>query len=168
MNLKFLCRGPTLDVGCGIGRNLRHLPTGSLGVDPDQEAVRICQDLKLPALTDTDFFRAQANNSPLLFDSLLFSHVLEHLSDRDIRAVLTKYLPSLKPGGTVVVICPQERGFQFDSTHVNWLDSSHIRSHLQSIGIRIQRDYSFPFPRVFGRFFVYNEFVVSGLRPTLA
>ena len=44
-NLRRQHLGRTLDVGCGLGRNLMHLPAGSVGVDHNQRAVQVTRDL---------------------------------------------------------------------------------------------------------------------------
>jgi len=60
-----------------------------------------------------------------------------------------------------VVICPQERGYAADASHVRFLDLADMTRMCETVGTRVERTASFPFPRPLGRVFVYNEFVVT-------
>ena len=68
------------------------------------------------------------------FDSLLLAHVLEHLTTEDGIALLRKYTPFIKD--KVVVICPQEKGFASDETHINFLKHKDIEQMLKSCGLK--------------------------------
>lgn len=59
------------------------------------------------------------------------------------------------------MITPQERGYRSDDTHVEFLDFDALRQIAESLGLRVERSYSFPFPRWAGRLFKYNEFVLT-------
>ena len=59
-NLRRQHLGRTLDVGCGIGRNLQTLDPGSVGVDHNEHAVAVARDAGVAALTV-----AQWQESPL-------------------------------------------------------------------------------------------------------
>jgi len=160
-NLQRICQGQVLEVGCGIGRNLRNLDGRILGVDVDRSSVAIAQEQGLNAQNVDDFLATQ-EQQPQLFGTLLLSHVLEHLSEQDARAVMSTYLQWLQPGGVVVVECPQERGYKSDYTHIRWMGFAEITELLSEFGITITSQYSFPFPRWLGSAFLYNEFVVVG------
>lgn len=41
------CKGKTIDIGCGDGVLLSKLPKGSLGIDPDPDAIRLAKDKEL-------------------------------------------------------------------------------------------------------------------------
>ena len=102
--------GRTLEVGCGIGRNLRALAPAAVGVDHNATAVGIARDAGLPAFTPAQF-RDTEHASSGHFDSLLASHVLEHLSFDDAASLIDSYLIYVRAAGRVVMITPQERGF---------------------------------------------------------
>jgi 2-polyprenyl-3-methyl-5-hydroxy-6-metoxy-1,4-benzoquinol methylase len=156
-NLHRLDLGRTLDVGCGIGRNLVALPSGSVGVDHNIACVAACRAAGLDAY-DVDQFAAAADDLGR-FQSLLFAHVLEHMSRPESTELVRGYLPVLEDGGTVVVITPQARGFRSDPTHVDFVDFAAVRELAAALGLATARQYSFPFPAAFGRLFTYNEFV---------
>lgn len=158
-NLHRLDLGVTLDVGCGIGRNLAALPPGSVGVDHNATSVRLARSRGLTAFLP-EAFAATHQDRSAIFDSLLFAHVLEHMDEPESRRLVEAYLPFVRPGGRVVLICPQERGYASDSTHVRFLDDDAMSALCRSVGLTVERAYSFPFPRPAGRVFPHNEFVV--------
>ena len=158
-NLRRLHLGRTLDIGCGVGRNLAHLEDGSVGVDHSVTSVDVARRRGLVAYS-TDEFEGSADAVAGSFDSLLFAHVLEHLTfDAAVHLVRT-YLPMRREHGAVVVICPQERGQHSDPTHVTYLTPERIAALLTSLGLHIERSGSFPFPAFAGRWFTHNETVV--------
>lgn len=55
LNLKRQKLGRTLDIGCGIGRNLGALPAGSLGVDHNASAIEMARRDGLQAMTVEEF-----------------------------------------------------------------------------------------------------------------
>ncbi|WP_083259573.1 class I SAM-dependent methyltransferase [Cellulosimicrobium cellulans] len=152
----------TLDLGCGIGRNLLHLPPGSAGVDHNASSVAFCRSLGMEAYTPTDFFDALSRGQVARYEALLVAHVLEHLEPGSQERFLRPYLDALLPGAHVLVICPQERGFASDPSHTELVDADRIVQVLRTVGVQAERARSFPLPRWAGRLFVYNEFVVHG------
>ena len=155
-NLKRLRPGRTLDVGCGIGRNLANLE--GVGVDHNPANVAKARRQGLEAYTPDEF----AGGS---FDSLLFAHVLEHCDDP--ASVVGQYLPNLKSGGQLILIIPQERGFHGvnDASHINFLDLAALGRLAVSLGLTVEKAYSFPFPRFMGKLFMFNEFVLTARKP---
>ena len=160
-NVRRVCEGEVLEIGCGIGRNLGHLAGRAVGVDTDAESVAEARRRGFEAFVPDDFART-AGERALTFDTLLFAHVLEHVPGTGGRELVGSYLPFLRNTGRVVVICPQERGYASDETHVRFLDFAAIRDDLASLDLAVSTSYSFPLPRFAGRYFAYNEFVVVG------
>lgn len=163
-NLRRQQLGRTLDVGCGIGRNLAHLAPGSVGVDHNEQAVEVARHAGLTAYTTAEWEASieQRNNA---FDSLLLAHVIEHLSPEDGRSLLAAYLPFLRPGGKVFFICPQERGYASDPTHESWTTGVDLEELATDVGLEPGRWRSFPLPRPAGRLFTYNEFTLLARKP---
>lgn len=168
MHIRGLKLGSTLDIGCGVGRNLLHLGQSHewrcVGIDHNERCVEIANRRGLEAYTIDQFlFRFQPARDQ--FDSLLLAHVLEHMSEDAGDDLIERFLPFLKQGGKIVVITPQERGFRSDATHVRWLDLVAARRSLESFGLDVLRQYSFPLPRNFGKYFAHNEFISVGRKP---
>ncbi len=166
-NLRSLRPGLTLEIGCGIGRNLLSLRGQAVGLDPNRHSVRAARALGLSAFTP-DEFEASEFNRPAHFDSILLSHVAEHMTRAEAVALLRHHLGWLKPAGRLILICPQERGYRSDPTHVEFMDFDTLRWIAAALGFAEERAYSFPFPRPLGRWFIYNEFVFVGCRDTLS
>jgi 2-polyprenyl-3-methyl-5-hydroxy-6-metoxy-1,4-benzoquinol methylase len=159
-NIRRLARGRVLDIGCGIGRCLDFVGPRGVGVDPNEAAIALCRDKGHEAYTPDEFAAARRSaGADRTFDTLLCSHVLEHLDEPTGVALLRSYLPEVVGGGRVVLITPQERGQRSDPTHVRLMDARALRDLAEQCGLTIERISSFPLPRVFGRWFIYNETV---------
>ncbi|WNV74804.1 methyltransferase domain-containing protein [Geodermatophilus sp. DSM 44513] len=158
-NLRRLGLGRVLDVGCGVGRNLAHLDGNAFGVDHNPTSVAIARERGLSACTPEEF-AGGPHDRPGAFDSLLLAHVVEHVDHEVAVDLVRRYLPVLRPGGRVVFICPQERGWASDPTHVRFVDDADLAALSAELGLTVERSSSFPFPRPVGRLFPHNEFVV--------
>ncbi len=156
--------GRTLDIGCGIGRNLVTLDPGSVGVDHNEASVAEARRRGLDAMTTQEWERSD-RRVPESFDSLLLSHVVEHMDEATAKKLMADYLPYLKPGGSVLFVCPQERGYASDETHVWFVDGDALEQLSRDVGLVPSRAISFPFPRIVGRVFTHNEFRVLATKP---
>lgn len=163
-NLHRLNLGFTLDIGCGLGRNLVNLNGNGVGIDHNERSVEIARSRGLRAFTTGDFQKS-AFNSPAGFDSLLLSHVAEHMTEQEVIALMKAHTHLVKPGGRVIIITPQESGYRSDPTHVQFMNFESLRRIVRESGLVYVKEYSFPFPRVIGRFFKYNEFVCVSKKP---
>lgn len=156
-NIRRLRPGFVLDIGCGIGRNLLHLNGHGVGIDHNKKAVGIAKESGLKAFTpeefqDTTYIHQQ-------FDSLLLSHVAEHMTQQKVVELLSRYLYLLRLGGKLIMITPQEIGYNSDLTHVEFMDFSKLSNISRQLGLITIQEYSFPFPRFAGRVFTFNEFI---------
>jgi SAM-dependent methyltransferase len=157
-NVRRLELGRTLDVGCGLGRNLAHLGGAGVGVDHNAASIAVARERGLEAYTPEEFITGPHAHEGA-FDSLLAAHVVEHMSEDDAVGLLRSYLPFVRKGGKVVLITPQERGYATDATHVRFCGFAEVAALCETLGLALERQYSFPFPRPAGRVFPYNEFV---------
>ena len=160
MHLRWLKLGFVLDIGCGIGRNLINLggSAAGVGIDHNQHSIAVATKRGLTAFTPKDFEGSEYARKAR-FDTILLSHVAEHMKREDVINLLHKYLAYLHPGGRIVFITPQERGFSSDPTHVMFMDFEAVAAIAKAAGLKVGRQYSFPFPRIIGHIFKYNEFV---------
>jgi SAM-dependent methyltransferase len=163
-NLLQLQPGLTLEVGCGIGRNLRHLGGNGVGVDHNRYSVLAAREWGLRAYTPDEFHGSEWDR-PARFDSLLLSHVAEHMHRDQLLSLLREHLEYVRSGGLLILITPQELGFRSDPTHVEFMDTAVLRGVADELGLLPVRDYSHPFPRRFGRVFIYNQFVSVSRKP---
>lgn len=157
-NLRRLEPGFVLDIGCGIGRNLAHLDGNGVGVDHNADCVAACRADGLTAYV-TDEFETSPDAVLGKYDSLLLAHVLEHMTSKEADALVKRYVPYLRRGGKIIVITPQERGQASDSTHVMLVDEPVIRRLADRLQMQVLSIRSFPFTRVVGKVFTYNETV---------
>lgn len=160
LRLQRLDLGRVLDVGCGNGRALHFLAEGSVGVDHNALSIRTARDSGVEAYTVDEFFANPDVSARERYDSILASHLMEHLTVDEGRTLIASYLPMLRRGGRVLFICPQERGFAADPTHVLFADFDVLDRLSTDLGLVVETKQSFPFPRFAGRAFVYNEFHV--------
>ncbi len=163
-NLRRLNPGFTLDIGCGLGRNLINLNGNGVGIDHNPYSVEIARSQGLRAFTP-DEFQDSEFNIPEGFDSILLSHVAEHLGEKESTRLLMKYLRFLRRNGQVILITPQEYGYRTDPTHELFMDFASLRLASSCAGLVFVREFSFPFPRLFGRMFKYNEFISISRKP---
>src|SRR3984893_14576824 len=125
-NIRRLDPGLTLDIGCGIGRNLQHLLGHSVGVDINEHCVRAARARGLTAFTPDEFRRRAEYNRPGRFDAILLAHVAEHFTEDQVVALLREYEALLRTGGKLILISPQEAGFKSDRTHVQLMDFTRL------------------------------------------
>ncbi|WP_449429418.1 class I SAM-dependent methyltransferase [Rhodanobacter umsongensis] len=123
--------GPTLDFGCGVGELLSRLPKGSKGLEYNRVSVDLCRQKGL----DVEWYDGYADNWCLRvlpershFQSMVVSHVLEHLDDP--MDVLCALLRSAKRVGIerVLVIVPGPAGYRSDATHRTFVDLDMLRN----------------------------------------
>jgi SAM-dependent methyltransferase len=164
-NLRRQGLGRTLDVGCGIGRNLGVLPPGSVGVDHNADSVALARSMGYDALTVEEFMDGELA-VPGGFDGLLLAHVLEHMDRSQAVGLVGEYLRFVRPGGRVFLVCPQERGYASDPTHVWFATGVDLVELARTLGLEPERAFSFPFPRKAGKLFIYNEFCVTARVPS--
>lgn len=163
-NLRRQHLGRTLDVGCGVGRNLTSLEPGSVGVDHNETSVRIARERGLPAYTVEEFLTGEHARAES-FDGILLAHVVEHMSVAEAGDLLGSYLPFLRPGGRVFFVCPQERGYASDATHETFTTGEDLVALACAAGLEATSWRSFPLPRRAGTIFVHNEFNVLARKP---
>jgi SAM-dependent methyltransferase len=163
-NLQRLEPGLTLDIGSGVGRNLINLRGQGVGIDHNAESVRIARSRHLIAFTPEEFQISQFNEREK-FDSILLSHIAEHMTQHEVVTLVAERLHLLKHGGKVIFFTPQEAGHRSDPTHREFMDIKKLRNITSRLGLTVLKEYSFPFPRVFGHLFLYNEFVSVSRKP---
>ena len=163
-NLRRQHLGRTLDVGCGIGRNLGSLPAGSVGVDHNEASVAMARAAGHVAYTTAEWVEARPH-APGSFDGLLVAHVIEHMSSSAGEAIVREYLDFVRPGGKVFFVCPQERGYASDATHERWTTGEDLEALARTVGLEPDPWRSFPLPRGAGKAFTYNEFNVLAHKP---
>lgn len=157
-----LCRGRVLDFGCGIGALLERLPAGSMGLEVNAASVAYCRSRGLNVtLYDPGTDGYGLRDLPIdRFETLIASHVLEHL-ERPDRALRLLFDACGRLGITrVVIIVPGPKGFASDATHRTFVDEAYLRERLLLDVAGWRRVYVRRFPldnAWLGRVFTHNE-----------
>ena len=81
------------------------------------------------------------------------------MTELEVIELLKIYLPLLKSKGKIIIITPQEKGYNSDPTHNQFMNFETLQRIAEKLNLNFIKKYSFPFPRIIGRFFRYNEFV---------
>jgi SAM-dependent methyltransferase len=161
-DIRSLCRGRTVDFGCGAGELLAMLPQGSVGLEVNPVAVAYGQsrglDVRLydPA---SDGYRLDML-SPGTFDTFTANHVFEHLDDSAAH-IAALFTSCFRLGiRRLVITVPGRRGFATDPTHRTFVDEDYLRLH----GVTDRPEYTLVASRYypinspfFSRFFAHNE-----------
>lgn len=157
--------GNAIDFGCGAGEHLATFSKDSMGLEVNEATVKYCRDKGMNVQQyKPDEDKYQLKDVPAgKFQSLVISHVLEHLTDPD--QVLKTLMDSCKRIGVkrIFITVPCKAGFAHDKTHVTFITRQFIREKgLENCnGFRMVKCGYFPFNfRFVGDFFTYNEFYV--------
>ena len=166
-NLRRQSLGKVLEIGAGLGRNQAFL-NDSVGVEHNPRSVQLCQKMGYRVLFPASFHNEfkPFTGPEAVFDSILMSHVLEHIENENQVKVLKEYIPYLKPNGKIFLVTPQEVGYKSTSSHITWTDFARLEMIINQIGeeFKVVKSFSFPLPRIFGKVFKYNEFNVLASR----
>lgn len=116
-------QGRVLVDGCGVGMYVAHLVPVSLHV--------VGLDIEFPRVRDTQAYTPNVvcgagEELPFVSKSqdLVINHeVLEHVSDD--RAAIAEMVRVLKPGGRLVLFCPN-RGYPFETHGIYWRGKYHF------------------------------------------
>jgi len=127
--------GPTLDFGCGVGELLARLPEGSKGLEYNHASVDFCRHKGL----NVEWYDGYADNWCLStlpggsrFESMVVSHVLEHLEDpMNVLRALLRWAGSAGVR-RVLVIVPGWVGYTADNTHRTYIDWEMLRGLLET------------------------------------
>lgn len=100
-----------LDIGCGNGNIARALGSvgfNVLGVDVDQDSINKARELNTFDNVKFDLLDANSFEMDAIFDAIVCSEVLEHLTNPD--ELVTSIHRILKPGGVFVATVPNGFG----------------------------------------------------------
>jgi len=171
--------GPAIDLGCGVGELLERLPAGSKGLEVNRASVEHCRAKGL----DVTYYDGYADDWRLSvvaaagrnghvagdgrFDTLIMSHVLEHL-DEPVD-VLHRLLMTGGPLGLrqVLIVVPGRAGFRSQETHRTFVERRMLSDAAvtRDTGFVLASTSYFPGNlRRIGDVFVYHELRASYVR----
>lgn len=142
-------KGSILENGCGVGMYIEHLaPLGGTiyGLEYDFERATEA------AANSTRILNAAGESLPLpaeTFDLILSHEVIEHVHDD--RAAILEMVRILKPGGRIVLFCPN-RGYPFETHGIYWKGKYYFGNKpLVNYLPRVLRDRVAPHVRVYSQ-----------------
>ncbi len=152
-----LPKGKLVDVGCGNGDMLQfsiQMGWDGIGIELDKQAISACRK---NGLTVIEGSYEKLDDYPSLFDCIICSHVVEHVHDP--MAALEKMKFALKPGGILLLSCPNamSRAGQYFGVHWRGLEaprhiaipSAHfLRGFLEKIGFQVEQHITNGFPTI--------------------
>jgi SAM-dependent methyltransferase len=152
-----LPKGKLLDVGCGNGEMLKfaeQMGWDGMGLELDPAAVKSTKQRGLNVLQGG---YERLDDYPSHFDCIIFSHVLEHVHN-PLQA-LVKIKNSLKPGGVLLLSCPNSmskaeeyfgqywRGLEAPR-HIAIPAAHFLRQHLDAMGFSVEQRVINTFPTI--------------------
>jgi len=156
-SLARLPKGRVLDVGCGNGEMLQfaeQMGWDEMGLELDPAAL---QSSKQRGLNVLQGGYERLDDYPSHFDCIIFSHVLEHVH-KPLEA-LTKIKNALKPGGVLLLSCPNAmsksgeyfgrywRGLEAPR-HIAIPAAHFLRQHLSAMGFSVEQRILNSFPTI--------------------
>ena len=145
-NLRRLHLGRTLEIGCGIGRNLAHLGAGAVGVDHNPTAVAFARSMGFEAFT-AGRVRGVAVRRARRASTACCSPTCS--STWPGRGGRRSSGPISVTSGPAATSCSSRRrsaGYRSDATHVEFTDFDALRAIARDADLTVDRRYSFPFP----------------------
>lgn len=124
-------KGKILDIGCSIGNFIQNNPKRIVGIDIDEDAIKICQKRGLQALqTDLDGKLPFENNS---FEAANMADILAHL--KNLKNALKEIKRVLQDGGFILTKGRDPRfSFWDDYTHKHPLTAKGVEMLLTDAG----------------------------------
>lgn len=144
-----LSKGKLVDVGCGDGEMLQfaiQMGWDGFGLELDPQAISA---VRKKGLTVLEGGYETLDNYPSLFDCIICSHVLEHVHGPI--AALEKMMCALKPGGVLLLSCPNARSKASKYFGLHWrgleaprhiaIPSAHfLREFLEKSGFQVEEN----------------------------
>lgn len=120
-------KGMILENGCGVGMYVEHLsPFGGTVIGLEYDFERTVE----AGMNSPHILNAAGEFIPLpssTFDLILSHEVIEHVQDD--RTAIEEMIRALKPGGRVVIFCPN-RGYPFETHGIYWNGKYHFGNKL--------------------------------------
>ncbi len=157
--------GRVLELGSGSGDNLSALGLKEgVGIESSPELVARAREGGLAIYTPDEFWTTSGLAVEGHFDALVAVRLAEHMRWGNFVKLLIRYAPLVRPGGKLVLIAPQEKGFLKDPAHVEFMDFAKLERAAAVAGFKVADKDSYPLPRNWGVSASFNDFVVTAIR----
>ncbi len=157
---RYLPSGPIVDFGCGMGHLLKRLSRDRIaaGVEASEWAA-VASQRNCPA---SIVYRSLDEIPTASYAGIVSIHVIEHIDDEGLDAVLMQFKRILRPGGRLLIVTPDATGWASrvkgtawlaltDPTHINLKGHAAWRQLFLSHGFEVLKEaadglYDFPYP----------------------
>ncbi|MEY2160052.1 MULTISPECIES: class I SAM-dependent methyltransferase [unclassified Rhodanobacter] len=124
---RYIPPGPVVDFGCGMGHLLKRLGRDRVaaGVEASEWA-SVASRQNCPAST---VYRSLDEIPTAAYAGIVSIHVVEHIEDEGLAAVLAQFKRILQPGGRLLIVTPDATGWASRTKGTAWLaltDPTHI------------------------------------------
>jgi len=145
------------DVGCGFGAFLEYCRSRdrpAVGLDSNPKLVEICNRKGLQAY-QADVLNLHEVFSPA--DNIICDNVIEHLSLIEVDRFFCEIQKIWSPGGVMLIVVPNQRGYGSDPTHKTFVDDTLIAEITNKFKLSFCRTYLHPIPwRILGDHYIFN------------
>jgi ubiquinone/menaquinone biosynthesis C-methylase UbiE len=132
-----------LDVGCGVGELMCRAPEKIEGIDIDKGKIEICKKAGLRAMEGNVLDLPYDDES---FDCVHASHIIEHLTPKELHTALSEMDRVLQPAGLLIIRSPCfHRGFWLEIDHIRPYPPETILKHLKNYTL-IKKGFKWKFP----------------------
>lgn len=165
-----------LEIGCAYGLIAKlvaeHFSGQAFGVEPNDKARAVAQDVTGIEIFGNNMDELIQSDQSNMFDLIIFSHVLENITDPAVALKAAKRL--LKPDGIILIDTPNN--FVRKSWHIHHpycFTKPALRCLLHSVGLDIQCSRSWSRPKyLFGPIYLSiiagrSEVIPAGSEPSL-
>lgn len=153
---KMACFGKILDIGCGPGRYLKFFKN-AVGIDHNNLFIEYAKENGFEAYLNSEF---KEKFNYFFFDTLLFSHILEHMNFEQAILLVKEYLPYLKKNGRIVIVLPDGRSYYNDPTHVLNFTPVEVKLLAKALDLTYKKVFYHPFPKFFGKWLVNDAIYI--------
>ena len=146
-----------LDFGCGYGFYFQINPLAQ-GVDGDPDCVNFINARFNDDKVKLANFLEKLPYSDSEFEFVLAHDVFEHFLLDELKLIIAEIHRILESKGKLIIWVPNEKGFHFSmhAGHKLYVTQKEV-IEISSGLFKVQKNYSEPFPRSLGRYFVHNK-----------
>jgi cyclopropane fatty-acyl-phospholipid synthase-like methyltransferase len=134
-----------VDLGCGTGEFLKYLKIKNrkfTGIDNNPHLVDLCVKMGFDVVMD-DVTKLENVKAPI--DNAVIDNVLEHLEVAQTDAFFAALKTKMNKDGTLVVIVPDKKGYQYDPTHKTFVNKNLIQQMCEKHGATLKSNFLHPF-----------------------
>jgi 2-polyprenyl-3-methyl-5-hydroxy-6-metoxy-1,4-benzoquinol methylase len=149
--------GMVYDIGCGFGAFLAFMRARGLpvkGFDSNPGLVELCARKGFEVTLEN--ITCPARRYPPA-PNLICDNVLEHLSEEEIDSFFRHLDHFCEPGGNLLVIVPNRKGYASDPTHKTFVELDLIQAMARKHALHLDQYYLHPIPRAeCGARYIFN------------